>query len=68
MVPGDTLPRGRFIIIAGDWMPNEYDSVEAALSLAQREHQKQPATRFVVAQIVASVDPVITSTVTLHRF
>ena len=68
MASGDTLPRGRFIIISGERMPSEFDSVEAALSIAQREHQSKPHVRFVIAQIVASVDPIITSKVTLHRF
>jgi len=42
-------------------------SFDEALSLAQRGHEENPNTTYVVARIVATIEPIVTSKITHHR-
>lgn len=65
--PVTHAPQGRFFIL--DWEPPQasWDTFEQAISLAKREHLKDPSKKLIVAQVVASCEPEITSKVTIHR-
>lgn len=53
-----------------DWTVAQanHASFEQALGFAQREHKAHPEKRFAIVQVVALVEPLTTSQVTLHRY
>jgi hypothetical protein len=68
MAEESSIPRGRFVILDWTTAHANHASFEQALGLAQREHTAHPEKRFAIVQVVALVEPVTTSRVTLHRF
>ncbi len=74
-MPADRPPAGKaaeinaarpFVILPDDGMAR-YADLDTALSTAQQGHQQDPTRTFVVARIVATIEPLITSKVTRHR-
>lgn len=65
--PTKHAPVARFFIL--DWTTPYANSadLEQMLSIAQREHKLNPNKTFIVAQVVATIEPVTTSTITFHR-
>jgi hypothetical protein len=62
------LPRGRFVILDFTTAHANFATIEEALSHAQVAHGKDSSKSYVVLQIVATVEPKVSSKVTRHRF
>lgn len=56
----------RAYIILEDMNHARHDSLQEAISLAQTEQAKNPARKFIVLQLVATVEPILTSKITRH--
>lgn len=62
------LPRGRFVILDFSIAHANFATIEEALSHAQVAHGKDASRTFAILQVVATVEPRVTSKVTRHRF
>ncbi len=56
----------RAFIILEDMNYARIDSFQGALELVKQDHAKDPTRRFIIVQLVASVEPVVTTKVTRH--
>lgn len=56
----------RAFIILEDGNFARHQSYQEALELVRREHAKDPTRKFIVVQLIASIEPVISSKVTRH--
>ncbi len=55
-----------YVILPDDGM-GRFADLDTALSTAQQGHQADPTRTFVVARIIATIEPIITSKLTHHR-
>jgi len=64
MVDEEIGPRAFIIVEDVNYM--RIDSFQGALDLVKREHAKDPTRKFIIVQLVASLEPVVTTKVTRH--
>jgi len=65
--PAKYAPEGRFFILEWTTPQANFKDLEMALSTAQRAHQTDPSKTYIVAQVVATVAPTVSSQITFHR-
>jgi hypothetical protein len=56
----------RVYIILEEMNYARHESLQEAISLAQTEQAKDPARKFIVVQVLATIEPVLTSKITRH--
>lgn len=56
----------RVYIILEEMNYARHDSLQEAISLAQTEQARDPARKFIVVQLAATIEPVLTSKITRH--
>lgn len=56
----------RAYIILEDMNYARHDSLQEAISLAETEQAKDPTRKFIVLQLAATIEPVLTSKITRH--
>lgn len=56
----------RVYIILEEMNYARHESLQEAISLAETEQAKEPARKFLVVQLAATVEPVLTSKITRH--
>lgn len=62
----DEILPARIFIILEDANLARHDSFNGCLELIKREHANNPTRKFLVAQVLATIEPEITSKVTRH--
>lgn len=56
----------RLYIILEEMNYARHESLQEAISLVETEHAKDPTRKFLVVQVVATIEPQITSKITRH--
>lgn len=56
----------RAYIILEEMNYARHESLQEAISLAETEQAKEPTRKFIVVQLAATVEPVLTSKITRH--
>lgn len=56
----------RVYIILEEMNYARHDSLQEAITLAETQQALEPARKFIVVQLVATIEPVLTSKITRH--